>query len=276
MREFCVHKQKQPANMAQSDFKLKGNAVELQDAFQKKGYPVAFVGSVEDKLKIFNVLTELKLARRIRPIPDHDSKEYEEAKDKDQEGLNPNLFKDKATNYVYEVRNKPSVIISITGDAADLPEDQELNQGVKNLMGFCIKFDKDDKFPFCAEDARRALLLNYIHRKADIEKLLRAMKKEGSISVLSSAATDSKILQISYLLQVRIEDLDVNKRFEEKYSKHFKYPSVRDMLLNVNEDVYKQLTLLDNHFNFARQKEEGGRDIEPIASVKRLPKSRRV
>jgi hypothetical protein len=200
--------------MAQSDFitKLKGNAVELEKAFQERGYPVAFVGSDVDKLHIFNVLTELKLARLIGPIPDHGSKEYKEAKAKDKEGPNPNLFKDKATKSVYEVDNRPSVIISITGDAADLPEDHELEEAVTSLVDFCQK-EKLNKFVLSSEAAHRAILANYVYREEQITK--NYIDLEEHKAKLESFKK-VKSMQISYLLEIRIRELGGAKRKDVK------------------------------------------------------------
>jgi hypothetical protein len=280
--------------MAQSDFitKLTGNAVELEKAFQERGYPVAFVGSDVDKLHIFNVLTELKLARRIGPIPDHGSKEYKEAKAKDKEGLNPNRIKDKATKSVYEVDDMPSVIISITGDAADLPEDHELEEAVASLTVFCRDKKRENKlktFVLSSEVAHRAILANYVYREEQITK--NYIDLEEHKAKLESFK-EVKSMLISYLLEIRIRELesrinDVNDEMRPKIrllSKCFKYASVRDVLLDISKKLEENVSRLwSGDFDFSELKEEAqpnsasDRQVyipEPISSGKRLSKSR--
>jgi hypothetical protein len=277
--------------MAQSDFipKLTGNAVELEKAFQERGYPVAFVGSDVDKLHIFKVLTELKLARLIGPIPDHGSKEYKDAKAKDKEGLNPNLFKDKATKSVYEVDNRPSVIISITGDAADLPEDHELEEAVTSLTLFCRE-KEFETFVLSSEAAHRAILANYVYREEQITK--------NYINLEEHKKKDKSML-ISYLLEIRIQELEdriivkgeIRPKIQDEISpkiqllsKCFKYASVRDVLLDISKKLEENVSrLLSGDFDFpelkvaAQPNSASDRKVyisEPISSGKRLSKSR--
>jgi hypothetical protein len=271
--------------MAQSDFigKLRGNAVELQMAFKEKGYPVAFIGSDVDKLKIFNVLTELKLARLLGPIPD-------------QEGLNPNLFEDKATKCVYEVDNRPSVIISITGDAYDLPEDHELEEAVTLLTKVCC--ENKLTFVLSSEAAHRAILANYVYGEEQITKnYITVEEHKAKLESLKKV----KSMLISYLLKIRIQELENRIKVHDEISpkiqllsKCFKYVSVRDVLLNITkkleENVYR---LFSDDFNFPELKvatqpksffgldsdddDDLDSDIyipEPILSSKRLSKSR--
>lgn len=273
--------------MAQSDFIPKhGNAVELEKAFQEKykGYPVAFVGSDVDKLHIFNVLTELKLARLIGPIPDHGSKEYKEAKAKDKEGLNPNLFKDKATKFVYEVDDRPSVIISITGDAADLPEDHELEEAVTSLTLFCRE-NNFKTFLLSSEAAHRAILANYFYREEQIMKNVEEHKaKLESLKKVKS-------MLISYLLEIRIQELESRIKVQDEISpkiqllsKCFKYASVRDVLLDISKKLEENVSRLwSDDFDFPELKvaaqpnsASDRKDYipEPISSGKRLSKSR--
>ncbi len=286
-----ANSREQPGKMAQQgSATLKGNAVELQMAFQEKGYPVAFVGSdVDDnyeKLHIFKVLEELKLARRIGPIPDRGSKEEKEAKAKDKDGLKTNLFQDKkGTKSVYEVDDRPSVIISITGDAADLPEDHELEEAVASLTGFCGT-ETLNKFVLSSEAAHRAILANYVYREDQIKK--NYIDVEEHKAKLESF-TKVKCMQISYLLEIRIQELGgsrqgVTEEIKPKIqllSKCFKYASVRDVLLDITKKLEDNVSRLwSGDFNFPELKEtksaSNGEDCntEPISSGKRLSKSR--
>ena len=271
--------------MAQSGISatLKGNAVELQKVFQEKGYPVAFVGSDVDKLHIFNVLEELKIARRIGLIPDQDKDE-----------IKPNLFKDKATKSVYEVKDKPSVVISITGDAYDLPEDHELEEAVAFLTDFCRK-EQRNNFVLSREAAHRAILANYVYREDHIKK--NYIHVEEHKAKLESF-TRVKCMQIAYLLEIRIQELGGASTEEIKpkiqlLSNCFKYASVRDVLLDITKKLEDNVSRLWwGDFNFPELKERelketkrktkspwsaSDREVyipEPISSGKRLSKSR--
>lgn len=274
--------------MAQSGISapLIGDALELQKTFQKEGYPVAFVGSDVDKLKIFNVLTELKLARRVGPIPDRGSKEEKEAKAKakDKDGIQPNLFKDEATNYVYEVADKPSAIISITGDAADMPEDHELEEAVASLTKICRQEkEKLNKFVLSSEAAHRAILANYVYREDQIKKNYASDEHKELREVLERF-TKVKSMQISHLLGIRIRELgeNANAGIKEKIdslSKCFKYASVRDVLLDITKTLEENIkSLWSGDFDFPELKvvtESNSTYIpEPISCGKRLSKSR--
>jgi hypothetical protein len=276
---------------------LKGNAVELQMAFKEKGYPVAFIGSDVDKLKIFNVLTELKLARRIGPIPTRGSKEEEEAKAQDKDGLNPHQIKDEATGCVYEVDNRPSVIISITGDAYDLPEDHELEEAVTLLTAFCRE-KKLNSFVLSREAAHRAILANYVYREEHITENYIDVVEEHKAKLESLKKFKSML--ISYLLEIRIQELEnrfkVQDEISQLLSECFKYVSVRDVLLNITKKLEDNVDrLFSGDFKFrelelkvATQKKKrfltqpkSSFDLdsdfyepEPILSSKRLSKSR--
>jgi hypothetical protein len=254
---------------------LSGDAQALQKELSEleDKRPIAFVGKDVKKLHIFNVLTELKLASLIPPIP---AEEKKKNKAKDKEGFHPNRFKDEVTDSMYEVSNKPSVIISITGDAVDLPDDRELDQGVDDLMKFCIERRVAEAFPFSDEDARRALLSNYMCKEEEIQTQLKMLEPNKEYHRCEKFPVDSKIFRISYLLQVRIVELDNDARFKETFLKKFKYPSVRDMLLNINNNLTAQLDVLEKNFEFFVDSEGAKPDKEPIASAKRISKSRRV
>jgi hypothetical protein len=274
--------------MAQS---LTGNAVELQNAFKEKNYPVAFVGSDEKKLKIFNVLTELKLAHRVGPIPARGSKEEKEAKAKAKEGIQTNLFKDEETDSVYEVAVKPSAIISITGDAVDLPEDHELEKAVAFLTSVCPQQEQQElnKFELNSEAAHRAILANYVCREDQIKKIYDSDEHKELDIELPPEHAQFKSMQISYLLGIRIRKLRQNANAEikdkiESLSKCFKYPSVRDVLLDVTKPLEKIIQKLwSGDFDFSELKgvtepnSASNREVyiaEPISCGKRLSKNR--
>ncbi len=320
----------------------------FQEAFQERGYPVAFVGSDVEKLKIFNVLTELKLARRIGPIPARGSNEEKEAKAKFKVGLKPNQIKDKATGaifelvedkdglkpnqikdeatgaiyelvedkdglkpnqikdeatgavheldilnrnqikdeengVVYEVDNKPSVIISITGDAYDLPEDRELEEAVTSLMTFCSKLECSS-FLLSVEAAHRAILANYVFREEQIKKAYDELSENQKSNFKEIA--DRKTMRISHLLQIRIRELAENYNTGAA-SKLFKYPSARDVLLDITktflnlDDDKNTLSMLAKVFNLPAVKTDFNKEFklpesepEPISCGKRLSKSR--
>jgi hypothetical protein len=268
--------------MAQS---LTGNAVELQNAFKEKNYPVAFVGSDKEKLKIFNVLTELNLARLVGPIPARGSKEEKEAKAKAKDGIQTNLFKDEATNNVYVVADKPSAIISITGDAVDLPEDHELEEAVASLTNICRQQNLN-KFVLSSEAAHRAILANYVCREDQIKKIYDSDEHKELKVELRLEDTQFKSMQIAHLLVIRIRKLCQNanagiKENIDSLSKCFKYPSVRDVLLDVTkplEEIIKKLWSDDFDFlelkGLTASNSASNREVEPISCGKRLSKSR--
>jgi hypothetical protein len=212
--------------------------------------PVAFVGSSSSRnrsLDIFSVLSDLKLAtEHIAPA---EKEPRDKSKPKDTEKVKPpNQFKDKESSKTYVVNNRPSVIISITGDAQDLPDDHELHEGIEELLQFCQNgLVNGDELHSCfkvmsREDANRAILSNHMSN----------MKFEG---------VPSKCIQISRLLKKRIEDL--NKKFiiqaqdgdknRELLINNFKFPSFRDKVLSLNaeiDDLIAELKPEKNVFNF--------------------------
>jgi hypothetical protein len=247
--------------------------------------PVALVGSSSSRnrsLDIFSVLSDLKLAtEHIEPA---EKEPRDKSKPKDTEKVKPpNQFKDKESSKTYVVNNRPSVIISITGDAQDLPEDHELHDGIEELLQFCHNIpESTDKLHSCfrlmsREDANRAILLNHMSN----------MKFEGG---------PSKCIQISRLLRKRIEDL--KETFVEKNGdknrelliKNFKYPSFRDKILSLNAKIgdlmaelkpEKKLFNFPAHVHTARGKVvDGGTQQhtqlrpEPTTGSKRLSKAR--
>ena len=96
---------------------------------------VAIVGETDEFVDMFHVLGEtgVKLAQPFgasnNPAVPKDS---EEAPGK-AEPLN--VVKDKKTGRKYVVDPMPSVVISITGDAQNMPEDQQLIEAVDVLLG---------------------------------------------------------------------------------------------------------------------------------------------
>jgi hypothetical protein len=317
----------------------------FQEAFQERGYPVAFVGSDVEKLKIFNVLTELKLARRIGPIPARGSNEEKEAeakfkvglkpnqiKDKatgaifelveDKDGLKPNQIKDEATGAIYElvedkdglkpnqikdeatgavheldilkpnqikdeengvvyqVDNRPSVIISITGDALDLPEDRELEEAVTSLTKVCREKELQT-FVLSSEVAHRAILANYVYREDQITKnYINVEEHKAKLESLKEV----KSMLISYLLEIRIQELENRIKVQDEISpkiqllsKCFKYASVRDVLLDISKKLEENVSRLWSLFNLPVPKLDKQLNLpqsEPVSSVKRLSKNR--
>ncbi len=268
---------------------LTGDAAGLKKALRiAQNYPVAFVGSgVEtEKLHIFNVLKELGLALPLHPIHPAGTKEAEKQKAIDEEEKKPNTFKDKATEYVYKVDNKPSVIISITGDADELPDDHELEEGVASLRDFCLTQKQQcGIFLLSGDAAHRAILANYVHNDTKIDEA-NVVHKEDLESFLEqkkgAKKRSMKGLKISYLIQKRIKELSTlhtskATETESQFSKIadsacFKYPSVRDVLLDITQKTqYAVSRLFSLKFDFVLKPEA---EAEPLSSGKRLPKSR--
>jgi hypothetical protein len=221
----------------------------VKDRIQKhsgvaRTFPVALVGSSQKRhqsLDIFKVLAELDLAQLV-PRP-----ELEQSKTKDKEKAkfkDPNQFKDKESGERYIVGNRPSVIISITGDAADLPEDEDLARGVEDFLEFCKREQGLHAcFKLSREDAYSAFLSNNMCRDNEInEEVLKFSGAQSDADYVNKYKSGSKCLQISLLLQKRV--LELNSSFKDKNSEHFKnfeyhfrFPSVRDMLLNVKASI---------------------------------------
>ena len=241
-------------------------------------FPVALVGSSQKRhqsLDIFKVLAELDLAQLV-PRPELDQpKTKDKEKDKSK---HPNQFKDKESGETYIIASRPSVIISITGDAGDLPDDDDLAHGVEDFLKFC-KEDQDLHacFKLSREDAYSAFLANNIYKDDDINKEVTEVLKDDQSDFhrlkqqsdadyankylrLPNLTSGSKCLQISLLLQMRIHQL--KSAFKDKESDnfknfeyHFRFPSVRDMLLNVKEGIDKQLNCLkEGPFKFPHKK----------------------
>jgi hypothetical protein len=320
----------------------------FQEAFQERGYPVAFVGSDVEKLKIFNVLTELRLARPVGPIPARGSNEEKETKAKDKNGLKPNQIKDTATGaifelvqyrdglkpnqikdtatgaifelvqyrdglkpnqikdeatgavyeladilkpnqikdeengVVYEVDNRPSVIISITGDAADLPEDHELEEAVTSLVDFCRIKLEGHPLLLSYDAAHRAILANCVKKEEQIKDLYATRNEKPNYEPKDTA--DSKCMRISHLLQIRIIDL-IDKCVDVKKTEAIlKYPSARDVLLDISKKLEGEngaIFLIEKVFDLKNSEFAKNFDFlelkpepEPISSGKRLSKSR--
>jgi hypothetical protein len=200
------------------------------------------------------VLAELDLAQLV-PRP-----ELEQSKTKDKEKVkfkDPNQFKDKESGERYIVGNRPSVIISITGDAADLPEDEHLARGVEDFLEFCKREQGLHAcFKLSREDAYSAFLSNNMCRDNEInEEVLKFSGAQSDADYVNKYKSGSKCLQISLLLQKRV--IELNSSFKDKNSEHFKnfeyhfrFPSVRDMLLNVKASIDKQLDSLKDPQTF--------------------------
>jgi hypothetical protein len=237
--------------------------------------PVALVGSSSRNmsLDIFSVLKDLKLAEPIDPPL---KEPHDKSKPKDTEKVKPpNQFKDKESGKTYLVHNRPSVIISITGDAQDLPDDHELNEGLNDLLEFFKndkdKDDKDKELKLSREDATRAILSNFSAK----------FQCEGG---------RSKCLETSHRLKLRIESLRKNFSESSQFIKdNFQFPSFRDMILNVTEDkdeaalkTFLSDLKVDKRFNFSvhHHARRGSSVVdaqhkpEPTTGSKRLSKAR--
>jgi hypothetical protein len=249
---------------------------------QKNGYlplPVAIVGSQERSLDIFEVLSDLKLARTL-------NKDEVEARSKSktkgertgdvQDKRKPeNQIKDKESGKIYVVDSRPSVVISITGDAQDLPDDHDLNLCVDDITSFCESREElSQKLTLNREAASRALLANCVYKPDVIDKAIAAAaaadrnKEAGQTSwdEKFNRAKSSKCLQISLLIQQRILELRESFKDDPIFQDHFAYPSVRDVMLNVAKGIKEQYEFLEKHIDVLKR--------EPIASGKRLSKAR--
>ena len=237
--------------------------------------PVALVGSETKEmhsLDIFTVLCDLHLARPADQS-DGEPQAYVNSKSKGERDAGqkdkrkpPNQIKDKESGKVYVMKNRPSVIISTTGDAQDLPDDDELTRGVDDLMSFCGNEQQglEKWVKLSREAASRAILSNFMLKQDAIDK-------------------------ISFLLRERIKAL--NELFKEKkeenenFQKNFEYPSVRDMMLNVEKPIDQQFKSLKDGFDFLNKTHTNKKgtsgdlsnsdsQVEPVASAKRLSKAR--
>jgi hypothetical protein len=259
--------------------------------------PVALVGSEAKEMysfDIFTVLCDLHLARPADQS-DGEPQAYVKSKSKGERDAGqkdkrkpPNQIKDKESGKVYVMKNRPSVIISITGDAQDLPDDDELTRGVDDLMSFCPNEQGFEEWAkLSREAASRAILSNFMLSQDAIDEKLKAFAESSNDRL---KRTDGmKCLQISFLLQERIKAL--NELFKEKkeenenFQKNFEYPSVRDMMLNVEKPIDQQFKSLKDDFDFLKKKNTNKKGtsgefsnsnskVEPVASGKRLSKAR--
>ena len=235
--------------------------------------PVALVGSETKEmhsLDIFNVLCDLHLARPADK-PDGEPEAHVKSKSKGQkdERNPPNQIKDKESGKVYVMDNRPSVIISITGDAQDLPDDDELTRGVDDLVTFCRdEQGLQDWVKLSRENASRAILSNFLLKNDAIDSALRAFAQSSSDQL--KRTDGKKCLQISFLLQERIKALNKGHTNNAYVNTNFAYPSFRDMLLNIEKTIDDQLKSL-NSFDFPNSFNSKS---EPIACGKRLSKAR--
>ena len=229
--------------------------------------PVALVGREKSSFDIFHVLQELKLARPLTPTEEEKLKTKPKNPEEKSDKKSLNRIKDKDSGKSYVVDNKPSIIISVTGDAPDLPEDHDLTLGVDNLINFFQENQKDkanalQKWVILGrESACRAFLHNFVHNDESLEKAW----KEGF-----GEKPDNKCLKISYLLQKRIRELSDEFKDDLKFRKKlFEYPSVRDVMLDVTKTIKDAVEFVTTQLKFDK-----GVDCEPSACGKRMSKAR--
>jgi len=248
----------------------------LKDAQSKNpDLSVALVGENKDFVDLFYVLKQLKLAENFQDEVSKDTGAAKQDKDKKLKPANPNMVKDKKTGQKYLVDPMPSVIISVTGDAQDMPEDHEFIASVDDLMKYMG--ESRGIFKLNREAASRAISMMTANKKEKIQQ---------KIDELGDRATDAKsssmCLQISLLIQERIRALEskYNKdaTFKDSdncyhtFSDAFRdYPSARDVMLNVVEDKDKQIGSLKNYCFTADDEEAKGK---PVVTGKRLSKAR--
>ncbi len=238
--------------------------------------PVALVGREKSSFDIFHVLQELKLARPLTPTEEEKLKEEKlKTKPKNPEEKSDkkslNRIKDKDSGKSYVVDNKPSIIISVTGDAQDLPEDHDLTLGVDSLINFFQKNQKDkanalqEWVILDRESACRAFLHNFVLNDETLEK---AWIKEG----FGEKKEANKCMKISYLLQKRIRELSDEFKDDLKFRKKlFEYPSVRDVMLDVTKTINDAVEFVTTQFGLDK-----GVGCEPNACGKRMSKKRCV
>jgi hypothetical protein len=233
-----------------------------------KSLPVALVGREKSSFDIFHVLQELKLARPLTPTEEEKLKEEKlKTKPKNPEEKSDkkslNRIKDKDSGKVYVVDNKPSIIISITGDAQDLPEDHDLTLGVDNLISFFEREKQKNTLLECLalnrESACRALLYNVVLNGVEDafeEAFEEASKEEASNEEEASKGgkkpieddsfgqelATNKCLKISYLLQKRIKELSTKFADVPNFKEMFACPSVKDVVLDVTKAVDKLMS----------------------------------
>jgi len=181
---------------------------------------VAIVGETDDFVDMFHVLGEtgVKLAQPFgasnNPAVPKDS---EEALGK-AEPLN--VVKDKKTGRKYVVDPMPSVVISITGDAQNMPEDQQLIEAVDVLLGKDegVKDDPERAFKLEREDAMRAIAHMAAYGNDRVKQALDALKadhqqkwqkvKDKSRWLQVDEGT-SLCMRVAMLLQARLDDLEL-------------------------------------------------------------------
>jgi len=247
---------------------------------------VALVGKESTFVNIFHVLQQLNLAK---PFDDGKGKDAvgagnDKIKGKDKDKSKPvNLVKDKKSGQRYLVDPLPSVIISITGDAQDLPEDHEFVQGVDDLMRELGKLNGEMKLN--REAASRAISLMAANNKQKIKEAVDKLPKPEESKEDTKAASSelSMCMQISLLLQARMRELEQMKDAKFTDSKNKEYtlkdafkdrPSARDVMLNVLMDKDTQFKSL-KEYRFTDEDVEGKMlKAKPVVISKRLPKAR--
>jgi hypothetical protein len=272
-----------------------GQDVQKEIISKNPDLSVVLVGKDTDfNVDIFHVLKQLKLAQNFHDEVSKDAGAAKKDKDKELKTANPNLVKDKKTGQQYLVDPLPSVIISVTGDAQDVPEDHEFIASVDDLMKYMG--ESRGVLKLNREAASRAISMMTANRKEKISKAVEKIEQSDLEQAwkdkANAARKSSMCMQISLLIQVRMLELESkrNETFKDStkrdytFSEAFKnYPSARDVMLNVSEEdsedkegkvekaVEKLLKTLNNYCFTADDEEAKGK---PVVTGKRLSKAR--
>ena len=206
------------------------------------------------------------------------------AKDKDQDKIKPvNMIIDKNSGLKYLVDPLPSVVISITGDAQDMPEDDDFIAAVEDL----VEKVKGGSLELNREAASRAISNMTAYGKNSIEKAAEVVivdKEQPQVKAFlerekAAGSRSSMCMQISLLLQLRMQKLEAMKDSPCTDSKQMTYtlgvifkddPSVRDVMLN----VFKETQALFKDLAECWFSEHAGTTkVKPVVTSKRLPKA---
>ena len=148
----------------------------LKDAQSKNpDLSVALVGENKDFVDLFYVLKQLKLAENFQDEVSKDTGAAKQDKDKKLKPANPNMVKDKKTGQKYLVDPMPSVIISVTGDAQDMPEDHEFIASVDDLMKYMG--ESRGIFKLNREAASRAISMMTANKKEKIQEKIDELRR---------------------------------------------------------------------------------------------------
>jgi hypothetical protein len=214
---------------------------EIDDQSQSQGrqLSVALVGSKRDfgkSVNIFHVLEKLNLASPCVPSDDGKSQDAAAvpagaAKDQGKKVETVNLVEDKESGLKYLVDPLPSVIISITGDAQDMPEDDEFVEAVdylvKNLR------DSGGKLILNRVAASRAISMMTAYKDHEIKEAVDKLQLCQSVNDLVAKLTMEKPPPPPPTRLIR-------KKIKEAVNKpplHQDVADVAEMLLSVTPNI---------------------------------------